>query len=217
MYLWFSMRAISFILVLLSATVIAQDDASERIMRTMSSLNQQAAQSQNEGNYAAAIESRRQLISLMETVRFPQSQLAQQLSNLASLLNLNGNPSEAQALCERALQILEEYPTDDPVLVAVLQGNMGNALRLQGDLVGARQRFETELSLLSDLGMTETHFAASAKDGIGAIEAQSGNLEAAKALYEEAIPVFLEISDESHPTTAKIIKEYQLVLQRIGN
>jgi eukaryotic-like serine/threonine-protein kinase len=201
--------------ILCCSAGLAQGQVEDRILRTLGALASQADSQQNQGNYSESESSRRQLISLMEQTNFSPVEIARQLSNLASVLNLSGNPEEAQMSCERAQSILEKNPTDDLVQEAVLLGNLAEALRLQGNLEGARVRFEEELSLLSSSGLGDTHFAASAMVGIGAVEAELGNLQEAKALYEVALPIFLKISDESHPTTARIVQEYETIQNRI--
>ena len=201
------MRFLAVLIVLGCFPVFAQDQ--NDVLQLIQVLAIQADSQQNQGNYSESESSRRQLISVMERAGAPPPEIARQLSNLASVLNLSGKPAEAQGLCERAQAILEDNPTDDPVQEAVLLGNLAQALRLQGDLEGARSKFEQELLLLSNLGLDATHFAASAMVGIGAIDAESGNLVEAVARYEVALPIILGISDESHPTTARILEEYE--------
>jgi len=200
-------------LILLAPSVNAQDDDTERFLQMLGALDQQAAQAQNEGNYTQAVKSRRQLISLMEQVNFRPSEIARQLSNLASVLNILGQPVEAQTALEMALELLNRNPTNDKVQMAVLQGNLGEALFKQGEFESARVRFKNELDILRELSMENTHFAASARIGIGSIEAKLGNYNEALAHYEFAIPILRSISDDSHPVTSRVLGEYEEIRQ----
>jgi len=183
----------------------------------MGALNQQASQAQNEGNYVQAEESRRQLISLMEQVNFRPAEISRQLSNLASVLNILDQQEEALIALERALELLEENPTNDRVQIAVLQGNLGEALFKHGELDSARERYENELEILRELSMENTHFAASARVGIGKIEAQLGDYDEALTHYEFAIPIFRSISDDTHPVTSRVLAEYEEIRSNVDS
>ncbi|WP_261841856.1 tetratricopeptide repeat protein [Aliamphritea ceti] len=201
--------ALISLFLFLAFNVHAQDDATKSFIQVMGALNQQAAQAQNQGDYAQAEESRRQLVSLMEQVNFRPSEIARQLSNLASVLNLINKPKDAQVELERALELLDSNPTSDRLQLAVLNGNLGEALLKQGVYDSARTRYEIELDILRDLSMENTHFSASARIGIGAIEAELGNVDEALGHYEFAIRIFRSLSDDSHPVTSRVLGEYE--------
>lgn len=210
------MRILAILSIVFAFSAHAQDDAADRIMQLMGSLSQQAAQAQNEGNYAQAKESRRQLISMMEQVNFRPAEIARQLSNLASVLNILDEPEEAQIALEKALELLDANPTNDRVQIAVLHGNLGEALSKQGEYELAREQYESELETLQELTMENTHFAASARVGIGKIEVQLGNFDEALTHYEFAIPIFRSISEDTHPVTSRVLREYEDIQSNIN-
>ncbi|AEF54218.1 tetratricopeptide repeat protein [Marinomonas posidonica] len=210
------MRILALLSLLFAFSANAQNGTAEGVMKMMGALDQRASQAQNEGNYVRAEESRRQLISLMEKTNFQPSEIARQLSNLASVLNLIDKPEEAEIILERALGLLDSDPASDKVQLAVLNGNLGEALLKQGKHDSARARYEDELDTLRELSMESTHFSASAHIGIGTIEAELGKFDKALIHYEFAIPIFRSISDDSHPVTRRVLREYEEI-QRKAN
>ena len=200
----------SFFLLTCSWLSLA-NNSSDTAVQLIGKLGYQASIAQNEGRYPESEAMRAQLVSLMRVSNAPKVELARQLSNLASIQNHNLKGEEAEQSALEAFEILASYPTSDQVQIAVLNGNLAGALLLQNKLEASRKYYLKELAILKQIGQQDSHFAASARIGIGAIEAKLGNFDKAKALYEDALDVFLKISDETHPLTRRYLQELEAI------
>ncbi|MFT5543718.1 MAG: tetratricopeptide (TPR) repeat protein [Glaciecola sp.] len=204
-------------LLLVSFFCTSAEESVEKVMKLISQLGYEASIAQNEGKYSESEEKRAKLISLMRTFNAPKIELARQLSNLASIQNLNAKGVEAEESAIEALEILKLHPTNDQIQIAILNGNLAGALLLQNKLEASRKYYLKELAILEQIDQLDTHFAASARVGIGAIEAKLGNFLKAKELYESALEIFLKMSDETHPQTKRYIEELKKIKSSIQN
>jgi tetratricopeptide (TPR) repeat protein len=211
------MKILLFLIVILSSFSAFSGERNDQHLKRLGELDFKASSAQNEGRYKESEKYRKELIQVMRSIGFSPSEIARQLSNLSSVQNLNGNGVAAEKSARDAIAILKEYPTSDKLQIAILNGNLGGALLLQDKLGESRSLYNEELASLKKIGMKDSHFAASAKIGIGEIEAKNGNYLVAKTLYEEALSVFLKISDESHPLTSKYLKEYKAIVKNAKN
>nr|WP_239445571.1 tetratricopeptide repeat protein [Vibrio nigripulchritudo] len=195
--------------------LLSQSDKNDTTYRLLNVLIEQADSAQNQGDYVSSEKVRRQVVTIMTQAGVDPVEIARQLSNLASVLNINNQPQEAESLVLEAMELLEDNPSQDRIQLAVLRGNLGEALRKQGKIDEAQVAFEEELNLLEKENLLDTHFAASAKAGLGAIQAERGNFQEALMYYEQAIPIFLSISNESHPVTSRYIREFEAVKNKV--
>jgi tetratricopeptide (TPR) repeat protein len=210
-------RILVLTIVLIANASSAQSGSDDELFSKLGSLVQNADSAQNLGDYAASEKYRRQVVSIMTQARLDPVEIARQQSNLSSVLNINGKPKEAEKFARDAKELLLRFPTNDKVQLAVLSGNLAEALRQQSKLDEARINFEEELKVLSEISLIDSHLAASAMAGLGAVEAELGDFKKAFDYYEKAIPIFLGISDESHPVTQRYLQEFGKVKRQIDN
>lgn len=211
------MKYIFLIPLLLASWFSVANNSIEKVTKLIGQLGYEANIAQNEGRYGVSEEKRAQLVSLMRVSNAPKVELARQLSNLASAQNHNLNGEHAEKSALEAFEILKSHPSNDQIQIAVLNGNLAGALLLQDKLEASRKYYLEELEILNQIGKQNSHFAASAKIGIGSIEAKLGNFVEARELYEEALKVFLQISDKTHPLTSRYLQELEVIKNSINN
>ena len=179
-------------------------------------LHQEAVEAQNSGHWERAEEYHRATVEgLRQIPGVPPHEIARALSNLASTLNLLSKHVDAERALLEAQEILEKYPTDDPLQEAALYGNLGDAMARQGRLEEGEQYYQRSLQIVgATLGMDDI-FAISMKVGLAYIYRQRGELELSKQVYEEALGAMLQWAGPDHPIVRKIEAEYEKVLQQI--
>src|SRR5262249_49156471 len=100
-------------LVVLLGVMLGAQSPNE--LSRLGALHEQAAAAQNAGDYKEAERLHRAVVDRASRIpEFPPSELARQLSNLASVLTLEGRPDEAIPLLRRAQTLLTEQPSNDP-------------------------------------------------------------------------------------------------------
>jgi tetratricopeptide (TPR) repeat protein len=212
----FQLRLLTLLFVLTAHAATAEVSGDPKAASGPTVLITEANSAQNVGDYVASEQARRRAILMMIAAEAPPVEMARQLSNLASVLNINGKPVEAEKLCREAEALLTYYPTEDHVQLAALRGNLAEALRRQHQLDEARKKFEDALKILSTISLGDSHFAASNIIGLGAIEAELGNSDEAVAYYERALPVLIAIGGKDHPLIQRYVSEYKTLLAITG-
>lgn len=146
---------------------------------------------------------------------FPPSERARQMSNLASVLNLQNGPREAPHLLIGAERILHDHASHDPIQYAVLYGNRAMSQQLQNQLDKAEHNYLKALDLVeTNIGLSNV-FAASDKAGLGYICTHRGRYKEAKHYYEEALTIFRERGGSDRPVVRRTEAEYAILKQKI--
>lgn len=179
-------------------------------------LHEQAVRAQNSGDWQRAEEFHRAILEGARKIPgFPGNEIARALSNWASTLNLLSKHADAERALLEAKDLLKLHPTSDPLQVAVLYGNLGDATARQGRLKEAEQHHQRALQIISTTAGAPESFTASNKAGLAYIFWKRGNLKSSKQYYEEALRVLLPLAGPNHPIVMKFRTEYEIVLQRI--
>jgi tetratricopeptide (TPR) repeat protein len=112
---------------------------------------------------------------------------------LAISLQRLGRPTEAAALCHRALAIWEDL--DDPAATAHVHTTLADIARESGDLTGAVRLYDEALVELQAIG--DRRCQASTYKNLATIAAQRGEQGHAVELFRRALTLRHELGDEA--------------------
>lgn len=110
--------------------------------------------------------------------------------------------TEAQRLSQRALAIRERVLGPDHPSTAVSLNNIGDLLRSQADLAGARSYYERALAINEKTLGTANRETATNLNNIGVALRQQGDFAAARSYYERALAIDEKVLGLNHPDTA---------------
>jgi tetratricopeptide (TPR) repeat protein len=199
---------------LLSTQTIAETDSE---FSELAALHQQAVAAQNAGNYEEAERLHRAVVEQMARIpNFPANEQARQLSNLASVLNLRGKPTEALPLLHRAQGLLRKQPSEDPAQYSTLHFNLGRTYALQRSWAPAEQQYKEGIEVLTKAGVSDRKYLFEADAGLAYVYWKTGRLAEAKARYEAALQFVRTFAPATHPVLKRWEQEYQAVMKELG-
>jgi tetratricopeptide (TPR) repeat protein len=139
------------------------------------------------------------------------------LSNLALVLQAQGNFSRARPLFERALAVNEATLGPAHPTTATSLDTLASLLQATGDLPGARPLFERALAINeAALGPARRETATSLNNLALVLQAQ-GDLAGAQPLFERALAINRALLGEAHPATATSLDNLAGLLKARGN
>ena len=117
------------------------------------------------------------------------------LVRLARCQQSQGRPDHAETLLRRTLAEIDtlEQTAEVRRLIGALQNSLGNAFQMQGDLVGARQAYETGLEIARELRNNRS--AALSLSSLGAVAILMNDLGEAEEHYKEALTTFQTLDE----------------------
>ncbi|RMD85739.1 MAG: hypothetical protein D6815_01205 [Candidatus Dadabacteria bacterium] len=150
-------------------------------------LVQAAAQRQNRYDFESAERLHWQALQeLRQASDVDEVELARQLSNHASALNLLGRAAEARAELEEALQLLEQQPDPPADRLYHVYANLGRSLELLGELEQAAAYYTTSIQLGTEtLGLPPDQLGFQVA-GLANIYARQGRDKLAQIFYRVA-------------------------------
>jgi tetratricopeptide (TPR) repeat protein len=118
-----------------------------------------------------------------------QKAVARLLSNLASVVKLQGDNTRARCLYAECLAIFQAL--GDQAGAAWSMNNQGDVARDQGDSAAARTLYEQGLSIFRELG--DRWGIAGTLADLGNLAREEGNYPTARSRYRESIKIFQEL------------------------
>ena len=201
------------------ATFLSPQAAAEanREISKLAALHQQAIAAQNAGNDVEAEHLHRAVVEQMVRIpNFPANEQARQLSNLASVLNLRGKPTEALRLLHRAQGLLRKQPSEDPAQYSTLHFNLGRTYALQRAWAPAEQQYHEGIEVLTKAGVSDRKYLFEADAGLAYVYWKTGRLAEAKARYEAALQFVRTFAPATHPVLKRWEQEHQAVMKELG-
>lgn len=139
------------------------------------------------------------------------------LSNLAGVLEAQGDLIGAKALDERALAISEAAFGPNHPQVATLVNNLGYILSAQGDLAGAKLFYERAMAI-DEAAFGPNHPKVAIRlNNLGDLLRAQGDLARAKALLERAIVIDEAAFGPNHPFIGIDLNNLGFVLRAQGD
>ena len=215
------MKKLLIILASLSiaATFLSPQTAAEtnRDISELAVVHQQAVVAQNAGNYEEAERLHQAVVEQMVRIpNFPANEQARQLSNLASVLNLRGEPNEALRLLHRAQGLLRKQPSEDPAQYSTLHFNLGRTYALQRAWAPSEQQYNEGIEVLTKARVSDRKYLFEADAGLAYVYWKTGRLAEAKTRYEVALQFVRTFASASHPVLKRWEQEYQAVMKGLG-
>ncbi len=162
----------------------------------------------DQGRLADAEELLREALALRWRIlgRDPHPDLAENLNNLALVLETSGKVEDARALYEQALEMNRAlYPGAHPIL-ALNMGNLAQVYRLQGKYEPAERLYLEAIAMQAEL-LGESHPAiARLKNNLALVYYDQGDTAHALALAREALAMRRATLGENHPETARSLR-----------
>ena len=182
----------------------------------VAALHQRAVAAQNAGDYEEAEHLHRKVVEAIGRIPdFPLNEQARQLSNLASVLNLRGKPTEALNLLRKAQSLLAKNPSQDPAQYSTLHFNLGQSYALQGAWKSAEQQFQEGMQVLRSAGVSDQTYFFESDAGLAYVYWKTGRLGEAKSRYESAIRFVRTLVPPTHPVLRRWEQEYQAVMKEL--
>jgi tetratricopeptide (TPR) repeat protein len=167
------------------------------------------------GHLAPALDLHRRAVRILDSALDPDDVvLAHAYNRLGHVLNCADDAVAAIEAHERALLALQKAARDDlvpPVLV-----DLGYTLWAAGRLGPAGEALRTGRALLEGQGRHGSREWAHATAGLGIVEQDAGNLDAAVALQRTALDVFTRSCGPDHPDTAQTLDKLGYALRLAG-
>ncbi|MBT5711980.1 tetratricopeptide repeat protein, partial [Candidatus Poribacteria bacterium] len=138
------------------------------------------------------------------------------LDRIATYLEVRAQDGEARTMYERAVRVGEAALGPDHPDVAGYVNNLGNCLRNQGDLNGAKAHLERALRTESALEPTGPQVAI-VLNNLGMVLRAQGDLSAAREHYERAIRIDEVALGSDHPNVAIRVGNLGAVLHAQGD
>ena len=205
------MNVLALLIVMVGLMAAAQNP--DEVSR-LGALHQQASAAQNAGDYKEAERLHRAVVEGVSRLPgFPSSELARQLSNLASVLTIQNRPDEALPLLRRAQTLLTQEPSKDPAQYATLHGNFGEAYSKQSQWKEAEREFSESIAILAKAGVTDRLYLFEYDHGLGYVYWKTGRVADARKRYEAALETVRGIAPESHPVRQRWEREYLALVE----
>lgn len=140
--------------------------------------------------------------------RAARNDVAQTLNNLAGLHRDRSTPEEydrAEQLYREALEIRTAVFGEMHPEIGKMYNNLGKLLQEKGDLAGADQALRQALAILRrEGGLGQEHqYIARLLHSLAEVRMTMGDLDAARALCDEALDMRMRLLGDNHPETAE--------------
>lgn len=179
----------------------------------LADLRGRAAAAQNAGDYATAEALHRQVVD--ETGRTggrPPGEQALAMINLASVLNVRGNPVEALALLQRAETLMDGRRDVTLQQRAALHVNMGKAYALLEEWDEGERRYREGIAALEAAGPQGDVVRFNIDANLAYVYWKTGRTAEARELYEKSLAFFHRAADPDHPVVQQFEREYAALL-----
>jgi tetratricopeptide (TPR) repeat protein len=139
------------------------------------------------------------------------------LSNLADLLQYQGNLARARPLCERALAIRERVCGVDHPDTAESLNNLAHLLQAQGEPHRARPLYERALAICEKVHGPWGEITAACLNNLGKLHRDLGDPTGAYPLFKRALAIREKAHGSEHPMTALSLNNLAFVLKDQGD
>jgi len=191
------------------ATLVAAPRLDGQTIEQLGSLAQQAADAQNAGNYADAERLHRQVLEGVSRLPgFPDNERARQMMNLASVINIRGDATEALELLQEAERLLAKSPAADSGQSVTLHFNFARSYSLLRDWKAAEDRYQRGFQILEAAKVFEGPVAYQGLVGLAYVYGKTNRVTQAVTLYEKVLPYFRNLAGPEHPAVKRWEQEY---------
>jgi CHAT domain-containing protein/tetratricopeptide (TPR) repeat protein len=189
------------------------DRGEDRIRR----LGQEVAELYSRGQLRQAAAKAREVVTACEEL-FGRRHLATAaaLSNLALVLENQGEYAAARPLYDQALDILKEVHGERNADVATCQNNLAELLKAQGDFEAARKLHERALATREAIFGREHTETAQSLNNLALLLYAGGDSAAAKPLLERALAIYRVALGPRHPATISLLNNLAGILVERG-
>jgi len=132
------------------------------------------------------------------------------LYRLADLEMAKGNVKEGHRLAQQAVDTLSPTQGSYQYLTGAMI-ELGEALKAEGNLAGARSEFEQTITLLTKIGASD--LVAASQTEIADLEIQENHPEKAETLVRTALTQFEKEKSDPNSSSAYVILSHALLLQ----
>jgi CHAT domain-containing protein len=169
------------------------------------------------GKYAEALSPARRSVALHKEILGERHRdYASSLTNLASLLRMQGDYAAARPLYEQALPITKNVLGDRHPYYATSINNLASLLKAQRDYTAAKPLYEQAMAIRKEaLGERDPEYATSVNELADLLYAQ-GDYSAARHHYEHALAIRKEVLGERHPEYATSLNDLAILLEEQG-
>jgi tetratricopeptide (TPR) repeat protein/predicted Ser/Thr protein kinase len=145
-----------------------------------------------------------------------QLRMADNLGNLALVLEAEASYAEAKAMHERALAIWEHELGPDHLMVAVGLGNLGIVQDSLGEFADARASYERALEIQERVLGPEHPDVAATLSNVASVHYATGAFDEARPLHERALAIRERVLGPEHPAVALSLNNLGTLLQATG-
>lgn len=139
------------------------------------------------------------------------------LNNLAQILQAIGSYTEAKALFERSVAILDEgLGPGHPELTAKILNNLASLLRAMGSYADAKPLCERSLAIRERQFGPEHPDVAESLNSLGGLLQAMGSYAEAKPLFERALTIREKKLGPEHPDVAESLNDLASLLHAMG-
>jgi tetratricopeptide (TPR) repeat protein len=157
-------------------------------------------------------------LAICERVLRPEHpQTARSLSDLAGLLQDQGDLARARPLFERALAIYEKMVGPEHPHTAQCLNNLARLLHGLGDYAAARPLYERSLAIHQKVLGPEHPDTAQVLNNLALLFKEQGGFAAARPLYERSLAIREKVLGPEHPDTAQSLNNLASLLQAQGD
>jgi CHAT domain-containing protein/Tfp pilus assembly protein PilF len=142
---------------------------------------------------------------------------AEALRYLAQAHRDAGNFGAAIDALEQNLAILRRQPEIDDHQVAVVLTNLGQTLKISGDLDHAQARYEEALAADARAPDPARRIRPATLQGLANLYRERNDLQRAVKLYAEAVPLFAEAFGAESPQLAQVLNNYANAEANLGH
>jgi DNA-binding SARP family transcriptional activator len=167
------------------------------------------------GHLGTALELHRRAVRILDAIVAPDDVLlAHAYNRLGHVLNCADDAIAAIEAHERSLLALQKAGRDD--LVPAVLVDLGYTLWSAGRLGSAGEALRAGRTMLEGQGRRVHRDWAHATAGLGMVEQDAGDLEAAVAHQRTALDVFTRVCGPGHPDTAQTLDKLGYALRLLG-
>ena len=157
-------------------------------------------------------------LAIREKVLGPEHpDTAVSLSNLALILEEQGDHARSRALKERVVAVREKVLGPEHPDMALSLNNLATLLQQQGDLAGARQHFERALVIWENVLGSEHPNTATCLNNLAVVLEEQGDLARSRPLKERALAIREKVLGPEHPDTAVSLNNLATLLEKQGD
>jgi CHAT domain-containing protein/tetratricopeptide (TPR) repeat protein len=176
-------------------------------------LGQEVAALYAQGRAREATAKAREVVTACEKSFGPRDPTtAAALSNLALVLESQGDYAAAKPLYERALDVLKESHGERHPAVATCQNNLADLLKAQGDYKAARALHERALATREALFGRDHTETAQSLNNLAMVQYARGDYAAAQPMLERALAIYRTALGRRDPATISLLNNLAGVL-----